>query len=260
MTGKLNNADGRAILRVLQFMEEMGQCSIIRLHDGAKNQVLLMSSTGTRRLITYKILQDLLAKELLEKNGDRVKLTTIGSSSLKRAASPLNDDQQKFAGQHRNLEQYEVMYNGEPHVVTMNINESPLNRLSKKRDGHGRPWISPSAFQAGERLRRDFTMGGLMQKVTSNWNDPIGGIGGRGRHGGIADLTDTMIDARRRLNSVFADLGPDLTGILVDYCCFLKGLESIERERKWPPRSAKLMLRTGLELLARSYGFEERNA
>lgn len=67
-------------------------------------------------------------------------------------------------------------------------------------------------------------------------------------------MADSAIDARERLEKALQVVGPDLAGVLSDVCCFLKGLELVERERRWPPRSAKLMLRTGLDLLTRHYG------
>jgi hypothetical protein len=136
--------------------------------------------------------------------------------------------------------------------VTMDELESPLAWLARRKGRNGQPLIEPVQFQAGERLRADFTRANLTPRVTSSW-DPSVSLGRRGQGAG-ASFSDAVVAAREQLNGALEAVGPELAGVLLDVCCFLKGLADIERERRWPPRSAKIVLQLGLDRLATHYG------
>lgn len=133
-----------------------------------------------------------------------------------------------------------------PHV---NLDESPLSWLARRADKTGRPMISASQLLAGERLRVDFTRAGLTPRVTTDWSS-LGSAGG----GGPGAFSDAVLSAKLRLNAALSAVGPELSGVLLDVCCFLKGLEAVEGERRWPARTAKVVLGLGLDSLARHYG------
>ena len=136
----------------------------------------------------------------------------------------------------------------------MNLDESPIAALARRPGKDGTPFLSPDLVVAAERLRRDFEIGRLQPRVTANWSASVNRGRRTGEAGGTGDLTDTALAARRRVERAVEAVGPELSGVLIDVCCFLKGLETVERERQWPARSAKLVLRIALQILARSYG------
>jgi hypothetical protein len=139
-------------------------------------------------------------------------------------------------------------------TVTMDDAESPLAWLARRRSRDGRAMVAPHQLHACERLRADFTRAHMMPRTTSNWSNPLSS--GRADGGNRAsDFTEAMIASRQRVNQALDAVGPEFSGLLLDLCCFLKGLEDLERDRGWPARSAKIVLQLGLDRLARHYGY-----
>ena len=174
-------------------------------------------------------------------------------NSARRSAEQQQPSVDVFRGQHLALAQRQIATELGHISVTVDDAESPLAWLARWRGRDGRPMIEPHQLLAGERLRADFTRAHLMPRTTANWESPISSD--RRGGGAGAAFTDTMIAARQRVNQALDAAGPEFAGLLVDICCFLKGLEDIERARAWPTRSAKIVLQLALDRLARHYGY-----
>jgi hypothetical protein len=144
-------------------------------------------------------------------------------------------------------------------ILAINIAESPLALLYRLSDKSGCKFLSEAEFIAGERLRADFTRGQMMPHVTAQWHR-VSVKQVKGQRGAGADYSDYTIDCRARVNRALAAVGPELSGLLVDICCFLKGLTQVERERGWPARSAKMLLKTALGILQRHYNGDRQPA
>jgi hypothetical protein len=194
----------------------------------------------------------LLRRGLVE-GGDRLVLASTGAALLRRMLAGGED----FAAQHQERIPAMLKHGDDVRAVVVNQGESPLAWLRSRRDRDGRRFIDAAQFTAGERLRADFSRGRIMPRVTANWDAAVAD-GRRGGAGGMAEITEAAIAARRRVERALAAVGPELGGLLVDFCCFLKGLEEIERERRWPARSAKLVLQLALAALARHYGIGDK--
>ena len=176
--------------------------------------------------------------------------TDAGESYLRRAASP--DRDMAFFHQHRETAVASVETDSGPTRVRIDTDESPLDWLRRRRDRNGEPMIDEVSYQAGERLRTDIMLAGLLPGVTARWD----GMPKSSGPGSPSDATDRMIAARQRLRNAFDAVGADFSDLLMDLCGFLKGLELIERERQWPARSAKIVVRLALARLAEHYGIE----
>lgn len=180
----------------------------------------------------------------------------MSTARRKRRAEPGVDAPSAFRRQHGGIARKKQANGDRTGPSYVNEAESPLAWLARRKGPEGRPFISPLQLAAGERLRADFTRAGLTPRVTANWIAPIA-QGRRGGDGdGVAAFSDMVIAAKERLARTLDTVGPEFAGLLLDVCCFLKGLEMIERERRWPPRAARIVLSLALDRLARHYGIE----
>jgi hypothetical protein len=134
--------------------------------------------------------------------------------------------------------------------VIINEVESPIARL------RFRGQITPVQFEAGERLRQDFTLARLMPRLCADLTAPISNSA---RGAKSAPMTEKLIAARQRFRLAMASVGPGLSDLLFDVCCHLKGLETVEATNAWPVRSAKVVLQIALDRLAAHYGIATRS-
>lgn len=196
--------------------------------------------------VRQETLDELASAGVLVREGGHVRLTDAGAATLRRAAAAGDG----FGEQHREIVLEERQTETGRQAVAVNLAESPLANLARRKDRDGRPFLSEPEVRAGERLRADFTRGQLMPRLGANW---VASVSSGRRDGGVAEITETALSARLRVEQALVAVGPELSGVLVDVCCFLKGLELVEMERGWPVRSAKVMLKTALGCLSRHY-------
>lgn len=194
-------------------------------------------------------LEAMARSGLVERVAGKLSLSQTGAAYLKRALA-VGD---AFQDQHRDLDEIRIETpTGGMATVIANLAESPLAQLVRRKAKDGRPFLTEGEWRAGERLRSDYTRGQIMPRMGANWVASVAS-GRRDGSNGMADLTDAALAARQRVDDAIDAVGPELAGVLIDVCCFLKGLEQVEMERGWPARSAKIVLKTALGVLHRHY-------
>jgi hypothetical protein len=172
-------------------------------------------------------------------------LSASGTAWLQRQEA----GEDPIAAQHRLLSTRLIKdERGRDCYVVVNAAESPLAALMQ------RGLLKSLQFEAGERLRRDFTLAQLSGRMGVDYSAPVG----RRSHRPEALVADTALAARQRFNRAMTAAGPGLRDVLFDVCCYLYGLEECERLHHWPRASARVVLRIALDRLAEHYGLQTR--
>jgi hypothetical protein len=250
-TGAAEAAEVRGATRRLMKALAAGP---VRLAGGGA-AVVVAGPAGERRLALPAGLAAALARADLIRIDEAggVAATSAGVAWLRRSLAGGLDP---FRAQQGAVAPAAVeMPGGGAGTVLRDADESPLAWLARRRGRDGRPLLDAAQVAAGERLRADFTFAGLGPRVTMDWS--AFGAGGGGRSGGCgsaAELSEQALAARERVRRALAALGPELAGVALDVCCFLVGLEEVERARGWPVRSGKVVLAIALDRLADHYG------
>jgi hypothetical protein len=220
---------------VLRFVRALLAAGEARREDGAfqvaaKDGAVLLSADEVRGLQAEGVI-----------GGDVRRAVALPGTAqwLKR----LMLEADAYAAQHREVAPG-------PEGVTLNLAESPLARLASSSGGEP-AFLERHQVEAGERVRRLVERARLNPRLTMSYSAAHVASGGPGHAG---DLTDMAADARRALAGIHRALPRDCAEVVLDVCGLEKGLQQVETERGWPRRSAKLVLRIGLDRLAEVWG------
>jgi hypothetical protein len=242
---KPETTGARAMARLLRLIGPEGR-------DCARNgegSVTLVGTGAGAGAIDRALLARALSAGLVGLAGKRLVWTAATPSFLRRQ---LLEGEDAYADQHRTIEPASIRTGERQEAVRVNIAASVMGPLARLKNKDGSPWFPRDAVLAAQRFAADFHHAGLTPRVTMLWEiRPSGKT--KGEAGQSQELADGVVAARLRVSRACASMGPELSGVVLDACCFEKGLELIERERRWPARSAKVMLRAGLMALHRHY-------
>nr|WP_246162338.1 DUF6456 domain-containing protein [Roseovarius faecimaris] len=124
--------------------------------------------------------------------------------------------------------------------------ESPLVVLARRRDKSGQSFLTDDLVRAGERLREDFELAQMESRGAQDWESYLD-------MPAVGDAPTEGSTARARVIGALRDLGPGLGDVALQCCCYLEGLERIEKRMNWSARSGKIVLRIALQRLRRHY-------
>ena len=234
--------EARRILRRLCEGE-----AVLVVGQGMDQAVVLRSETDPTRIATLSraVAQAFVLKEWIgcHRAGrvTRYRITDAGRAALRRLLSD------KLA------RKIDARGDGAPSAAIpggtrINLAESPLGVLARRRDRDGSPFLSSDLVMAGERLREDYEVAQATVRDGQDWerfltDDGADDAGGQ----------DRSAAARARVAEALRFLGPGLGDVALRVCCYLEGIEVAEKRMGWAARSGKIVLRIALQRLATHY-------
>ncbi|MCG6884577.1 MAG: DUF6456 domain-containing protein [Silicimonas sp.] len=251
--------------RLLRRLNEPGAC--LAIARDMENGVIVRDAPDGQALRTAvlerHVAEAMALKDWITLSSEgritRYRITSTGRSALKRflaedeaTRAGLGETADPYSEQHRDwASRSDGKVGNKRRGIRYNAAESPLSALARRKDKDGTPFLSPEQVAAGERLREDFELAQMGPRVTQNWEKFLTG-GARGDFG-VGQGGGGSESARKRVMTALTDLGPGLADVVLRCCCFLEGMESVERRMGWSARSGKIVLRIALTRLRRHY-------
>ncbi|MCF4097913.1 DUF6456 domain-containing protein [Maritalea mediterranea] len=185
----------------------------------------------------------LVSQGVLRQQNDRLLTTSEAPHWMRRQKLMLADLQQTTGS---------PTYKSTKNLDLPLVGNGQLNRLcDRKSVGGGR--LTPDHILVANRLEHLIERAMLTPQITRNYEQLSLSLG-QSRGYGSADISDMAADARKQLAQLYQLLPTDCMNVLVDICGFAKGLQEIEASRNWPRRSAKLVVKIGLDQLGAIWG------
>ncbi len=189
------------------------------------------------------LVSELESRDMVRRSGDGLALGKAGRALLRQSAGGENR-----LLVERGLAQDEAPRRGArgraARSVTVNMAESPLGWLK------ARGLVDDRQYEAGERLRGDWTVAQMAPRVTMRWD------AGAATTGDQLDPTLAQIAARRRTDDALDAVGAGLSDVLWRIVCAGEGMETAERALGWPARAGRVVLTLALDRLADHYRLE----
>lgn len=243
--------------RILRRLAEPG-AELITSKDMSKALVLrdeIQTAVLDRDLAEQMALRGWIVQSQQVGKVQRYVLVPMGREALRQMLRPSQEIQHDLihADQHRHWENrtIEDPEDGRKKSRRINIAESPLMLIARRRDQNGKPFLTQGMVAAGERLREDFELAQMGPHVAQNWERFLtAGINVSRKLNNGGGGSDA---ARDRVARALRELGPGMGDVAFRVCCFLEGIEMTERRLGWSARSGKVVLRLALMRLEKHY-------
>ncbi|WP_325166401.1 DUF6456 domain-containing protein [Thermohalobaculum xanthum] len=268
----------REARRYLRRLAEPG--SFLLVAEGAERAGVFCGANGHRKPIAIFAMR--LAAEFLKRDwikpskrghaSVQYRLSDVGRAWLKRRLAeeaegrrrreePRGFAEAPDAFQHQHKLTAERVFldplSGEEEVIEVNLGESPIGWLARRKGPDGQAFLTPAEVEAGERLRSDFELAQIGPSVAQDWRKFLTpGDRSSGNPPARGPAEGPMM-ARDRVMKALDSLGPGLSDVALRVCCFLEGLEACERRMGWSARSGKVVLKIALQRLAEHYGLAD---